>query len=104
MNASDLTPSSDPRLLRLAPDDNVCVVTATMEAAERVQIDGRWVRVAVRIPAGHKIAVASIAAGEAVRKHGMAIGSATQQIQPGEYVHTHNLKSNYLPTYTLRRE
>ena len=29
------------------------------------------------------------------------IGLATQPIAAGFYVHTHNVKSGYLPTYTL---
>jgi hypothetical protein len=33
-----------------------------------------------------------------VIKYGAPIGSATRDIAPGEYVHTHNLKSDYLPT------
>lgn len=102
MNTHNRSSASDPRLLRLAPEDNVCAVTTTLDAGEVIQIEGQPVRVAVRISIGHKIAVARIAAGEAVKKYGMTIGSATQPIEPGECVHTHNLKSNYLPTYTLR--
>jgi hypothetical protein len=33
-----------------------------------------------------------------VVKYGAPIGSATRDIGPGEYVHTHNVKSDYLPT------
>jgi hypothetical protein len=50
---------------------------------------------------GHKVALVPIAAGEKVCKYGAPIGSATRQIRPGEHVHTHNLASDYLPTYTL---
>ncbi|NUQ65379.1 MAG: UxaA family hydrolase [Pirellulales bacterium] len=89
------------RLLRLAPEDNVCAVTATVEAGESLEFEGRQIRFADRVPTGHKVAVVPIAKGEPVRKYGVAIGSATQDIQPGQYVHTHNLKSDYLPTYTL---
>jgi altronate dehydratase len=54
-----------------------------------------------RVPTGHKLALAPVAAGEKVVKYGSPIGSATRDIQPGEYVHLHNLRSDYLPTYTL---
>jgi altronate dehydratase len=101
MNLRDSTPCTDPRLLRLSVDDNVCAATTTLEVGDLVEIEGRLVRIAVRIPTGHKIAISRIAAGEAVKKYGLIIGSATQKIEPGEYVHTHNLKSDYLPTYTL---
>ena len=90
---------NDPRLLRLAPDDNICAARTAIAAGETIRIDGRDVRVSVQIPTGHKIAVRAIAAGEKVFKYGAPIGSATQPIAPGDYVHTHNLKSDYLPTF-----
>ena len=92
---------TDPRLLRLSPKDNVCAVTVTIAAGDTVLIDGRPVTVDQPIRTGHKVAVAPIAAGEKVLKYGIPIGSATVAIRPGEYVHTHNLKSDYLPTRTL---
>lgn len=101
MTSAGAPASSDPRLLRLAPEDNVCAVTTTLEAGEVVQFEGRPLRVRGRIPTGHKMAVEPIGPGELVRKYGLPIGSASQQIEPGDYVHLHNLRSNYLPTYTL---
>ena len=89
----------DRRLLRLSPEDNVAAVTTTIEAGETVLIDGRAVRMTQTIPTGHKVAVLCIAAGEKVTKYGAPIGSATRDIQPGEYVHTHNVRSDYLPTF-----
>jgi altronate dehydratase len=89
----------DPRLLQLAPGDNICAARTAIAAGETIQIDGRDVTVPVPIPTGHKIAVRAIAPGEKVFKYGAPIGSATQPIAPGDYVHTHNLKSDYLPTY-----
>jgi Altronate dehydratase len=49
------------------------------------------IELAQRIPVGHKIALHAIAQGEPVRRYGSIIGFATQTIQPGEHVHTHNL-------------
>ena len=46
------------------------------------------------IPAGHKIAIKSISQGENLIKYDNPIGHATASIQPGEHVHTHNLKTN----------
>lgn len=50
---------------------------------------------------GHKIASRDIAAGEKIVKYGAPIGSATTAIPAGEHVHLHNMKSDYLPTFTL---
>ncbi|MBO4983805.1 MAG: altronate dehydratase [Clostridia bacterium] len=43
---------------------------------------------------GHKYAVRKIAKGENVIKYGSPIGHATADIEKGEHVHTHNLKTN----------
>jgi hypothetical protein len=98
--SADSTLPTDPRLLHLAPEDNVCAVTTTIEAGQTLRFRGLPIRIAQRIPTGHKVAIAPIAAGAKVRKYGAPIGSATRDIAPGEYVHTHNVKSDYLPTYT----
>ena len=36
-------------------------------------------------------------------KYGVSIGSALQGIHPGEHVHLHNMKSDYLPPHTRER-
>jgi len=95
--ASDQT---DHRLLRLSPDDNVGVVAATIEAGQTLMLAGRPLRFLDRVPLGQKVALVPIAAGEKVRKYGAPIGSATESIPPGQHVHTHNVRSDYLPTFT----
>ncbi len=92
--------SIDPRLLQLAPEDNVAAAKTTIPAGDSILIADRQVVLGQAIPTGHKVAIARIAAGEKVRKYGAPIGSATRDIEPGEYVHTHNVKSDYLPTDT----
>ena len=42
---------------------------------------------------GHKIARSAISSGDAVVKYGRAIGEATRNILPGEWVHEHNVKT-----------
>ena len=46
------------------------------------------------IPAGHKFALRDIPKGEYVIKYGEIIGRATSDIQKGDWVHTHNVKSH----------
>ena len=91
--------ASDPRLLRLHPDDNVLTVIRTLEAGELLVVEGVETLVPARLALGHKVAARAIAAGEKVVKYGAPIGSATRAIAPGEHVHTHNLRSDYLPTF-----
>ena len=47
-----------------------------------------------KVPAGHKFALRPIAQGDYVIKYGEIIGRATSDIQEGEWVHTHNVKSH----------
>lgn len=88
-----------PSLIRLSTEDNIAVAARTIEPGETLSLDGHSITAAERIPTGHKLAVARIAPGQKVVKYGAPIGSATRQIEPGQYVHTHNVKSDYLPTY-----
>lgn len=97
------THAADRRLLRLHPDDNVAAVADTIEPGETIAFDGGVITMTDRVPIGHKVAIRAIAAGEKVVKYGAPIGSATQDIRPGQYVHTHNLASDYLPTYTQEK-
>ena len=46
------------------------------------------------IPSGHKFALRPISCGEYIVKYGEIIGRATADIQQGEWVHTHNVKSH----------
>jgi hypothetical protein len=87
------------RLIRLSPEDNIAVAARTIEPGETVVLDGAAIKAAQRIPTGHKMAICPIETGQKVLKYGAPIGSATQPIRPGDYVHTHNVKSDYLPTF-----
>lgn len=93
--------SSDPRLVLLAPEDNCVVVAQSLQRGEPVTIDGEKVDVKKAVGVGHKLARRPIARGEKVLKYGAVIGTASAPIARGEHVHTHNLESDYLPTYTL---
>lgn len=44
---------------------------------------------------GHKFAIQPIDNGETVRKYGKSIGNATEDIDPGDRIHVHNVESNY---------
>ena len=90
---------TDARLLRLHSADNVLTVIATLEAGDSIRVGGATVAVAARLVIGHKVAARDIAAGERIVKYGAPIGSATCAISAGEHVHTHNVKSDYIPTF-----
>lgn len=87
--------------MKLAPADNVAVALRALRAGEPVTLDGATFVVDRAIAVGHKLAARAIAAGDAIVKYNCPIGIATQDIAAGAYVHTHNVKSGYLPTYVL---
>lgn len=89
--------ATDPRLLRLSPEDNVLVLLAPVAAGESLRIDGHATPMKSALPLGHKIAARAIGAGEKILKYGAPIGAATRDIAAGDHVHTHNLRSDYLP-------
>jgi len=91
----------DDRLLQLGPNDNVCVLKTDVQAGQTLNIGEAKVVLPEALGVGHKVAYKPIAAGEKVLKLGAPIGSAKRDIAIGEHVHTHNLKSDYTPTYTL---
>ncbi len=76
--------------VRLHPNDNV--VTARIPLMPNTAVTAEGLAAAARIPAGHKIATRPIAKGEPVRKYDQIIGFASQEIQPGEHVHVHNVE------------
>ena len=98
------TPVTDSRLLFLNPKDNVCTAIAPISSGTTLQVSGNTVVTEQTIPLGFKIAGRDIAMNESIVKYGVSIGSATRHIVLGELVHLHNMKSDYLPTYTLAKE
>jgi hypothetical protein len=87
--------------IRLFPSDNILVLARSLNAGDEVLIEGSTHILRKSLGLGHKIAAKKIAIGEKILKYGAPIGSATAEIQPGEHVHLHNMKSDYLPTFTL---
>ncbi len=76
--------------------DTVAVALVDLSAGTPVSfadMDGQRIVTREPIPFGHKVALAAIRQGEHVIKYGASIGVADRDIQPGEHVHVHNLKS-----------
>ena len=98
------TEGKSQKLLRIHRDDNVLIVVRPVHQGDRDFIDGHEVVFTQDIPIGHKIAVREIKAGEKVFKCGVPIGSAKETIPAGGHIHLHNLKSDYIATYTLDKD
>ena len=76
-------------VIRLHPHDDV--VIARHQLISGVRITEENLVVAGLIPPGHKVAARRIASGQPVRRYNQIIGLATQDIEAGQHVHTHNL-------------
>ncbi|MBP2551718.1 galactarate dehydratase [Neorhizobium galegae] len=81
--------SASSPLLRLNAQDNVAVARMTLEPTALPELGG--CSLTGRITQGHKVAIANLAAGEAIIKYGQIIGFATSEIHIGDHVHTHNM-------------
>ena len=68
-------------------------------AGDALQIQGQTVLCPQALGIGHKVAACHIAAGDKIIKYGAPIGSARRDIRPGEHVHLHNIRSDYISTY-----
>jgi hypothetical protein len=92
------------KLLRIHRDDNVLIVVEPIRPGDRDVIDGHEVVFTQNIVIGHKVAACNIKAKEKVYKCGVPIGSAKETIPVGSHIHLHNLKSDYIATYTLDKD
>ncbi len=79
-------------IIQLHHKDNVAVARTTLGPGQSIELDGQVVTVRQEIAFGHKLATRQIDVGQPVRKYGEVIGSATERIEPGSWVHEHNLE------------
>jgi arabinonate dehydratase len=97
-----LTPRGEPVPLNeaavlLQPNDDVAIARMPLGRGVVLRLppgtggDGELVEVRQRIQSGHKLAIRDVPQGQPVLRYGSIIGFATQPIQAGSHVHTHNL-------------
>ena len=78
--------------LQLNQNDNVAIAQTDIAPGTVTRMpDGNALTMRDRVPVGHKFALREIDAGAAVLRYGYRIGAATQPIQPGDWIHSHNL-------------
>lgn len=87
------------KALCLGQDDAVATLVSDVKPGESISVEtlsGDAIDSVIAldsIPAGHKVALRQVKAGEPIYKFGIAIGSATYEIIPGQLVHIHNVAS-----------
>ena len=75
--------------IRIHPADNVVIARRQLLGGTAIASEG--ITISGLVPPGHKVATRAIKAGEPVRRYNQIIGNATQNIAPGQHVHTQNL-------------
>jgi altronate hydrolase/altronate dehydratase small subunit len=77
--------------------DNVATLLGDVAEGSLIAIVGpagkRNITAHEKIELGHKIALVPITQGAQITKFGVVIGIATRLIEPGEWVHLHNCRS-----------
>jgi altronate hydrolase len=82
------------KYLQINENDNVGVCLGAIESGDEIALsDGTVITALDSIPAGHKMAVKSIEKGHEVIKYGYPIGRVTEDVKPGNWVHTHNTET-----------
>lgn len=82
-------------VIMINKNDNVAVVLQNISAETKLQLHNELILISEDILQGHKIAVKNIEEGSEVIKCGYPIGVTTQPVSAGQWVHDHNLKSNF---------
>jgi altronate hydrolase len=76
----------------LHPNDSVAIAKRPLASGTMLRLaDGHEVRVSQLVPAGHKVSLRAVDNGDPLRRYGQIIGFATRSIAAGEHVHSHNL-------------
>ncbi len=79
--------------VKINQNDNVAVALRPIAKGETLQVGNTEVTTLEEIPQGHKFALKPIQKGEDVVKYGFRIGHAKENIEKGQWVHVHNLKT-----------
>ncbi|WP_366941043.1 UxaA family hydrolase [Sphingobium sp.] len=90
----------DARLILLHPDDNVLICVRAIDAGDILPASGGIIPAREGIAIGHKVARVPLRAGDKIIKYGAPIGSMTADAATGDWVHMHNMKSDYISSHT----
>ena len=81
-------------VLVMDADDTVGTAIDDLDEGFAFEFDGERVSLTESVPFGHKVALRDHAADDDVRKYGAVIGTASEAVERGDWVHTHNCDSN----------
>ena len=81
----------------LSLKDNVATALADLKTGDTLELEvggqKRVIKLRSDVPFGHKLSLSRIDADSSVIKYGEVIGISSAPIEPGDYVHIHNVVS-----------
>ncbi|MFN9754544.1 MAG: UxaA family hydrolase, partial [bacterium] len=84
-------PTAENSAIHLHPTDNVAVLRVPVSPGAELRVGGVTVITKDSIPAGHKVCLKTIPAGDRILRYGQVIGRSKVTIEPGQHIHTHNV-------------
>ncbi|WP_315070036.1 altronate dehydratase family protein [uncultured Clostridium sp.] len=92
--------------IKINEKDNVVVALTDLAKGKTIEVDNKKIEIKEDVKRGHKIAIVDISTDENVIKYGYPIGHALKNIGAGDWVHTHNIKTNLngIKEYTFEQD
>lgn len=80
--------------IKINAKDTVVVCLRPYRQGETITVDGKEITLLQDTPAGHKVLTTDTPQGKDIIKYGYPIGHAATDLQAGQWVNEHNLKTN----------
>jgi altronate hydrolase len=80
------------RFIKIHPNDNVYVALTDLKAGEQVRANGSLIQLTHDVPAKHKFVEHQVGIDGEIMMYGGVVGKATQAIDAGGVIGTHNVK------------
>ncbi|MEF2246837.1 MULTISPECIES: UxaA family hydrolase [unclassified Paenibacillus] len=77
--------------VRLNEKDHVVIALQPFTKGDKIELEEGQLTVTEDIPSGHKILTRPVQQGDDILKFGYSIGKAKESLQPGCWIHTHNM-------------
>ncbi len=82
------------KTIKINPADNVAVAIVPLKAGETVNVEGIDITTTSEVPAGHKLLLQDLKAGENIIKYGYPIGHLKEDHKKGDFIYDANIKTN----------
>ena len=82
------------KTIQINPADNVVVAIEPLKAGEKISVGSQEVTATGDVPAGHKMLLCDLKAGEDVIKYGYPIGHLKEDHKAGDFICDANIKTN----------